>query len=226
MKKFISTLLCITTTLSLSISASAYEKPNNTSLNATLEVELNYDSAVKNIDGTVTYDILNLNELAAAWGMNINEIKSAKYVEFDRVEESITAPRASISIENIWGPGGSCGIKKIAENSAVNNSNKTITKNITLTGTVSNTYSLSVESGIDVEVASISSAVGFDVTAEWSMSDSTEVELAPGESVTVTAMPLYDVYTYSVYKNSFWTGKQKVGTGEARETIGFCVITR
>ena len=94
-----------------------------------------------------------------------------------------------------------------------------------MTGTVSNTYSLSVESGIDVEVASISAAVGFDVTAEWSMSDSTEVDLEPGETVNVKAIPLYDIYSYDVYYSSFWTGNKKIGTGTAVETVGFCTVT-
>lgn len=224
MKKLLSVLLSIIMVFSMTITSFASEVPNEVPQFTMIEVELDYDNAVENADGTVTYDILNLEELASAWGINASDIKVAKYVAINRSEESYPSPRASITIENVAGPREACGVNEVARNSAVNYLDKPITKTITLTGTVSNTYSLSVESGIDVEVASISSSVGFDVTASWSMSDSTEVDLEPGESVTVVAMPLYDIYTYDVYRYSFWTGDTKVGTGEAIETVGFCTI--
>ena len=62
------------------------------------------------------------------------------------------------------------------------------------------------------------------MTYSWTMSDSTQVELAPGESVTVTAFPLYDIYEFDVYRSSFWTGTTKVGSGLAYETTGFCTV--
>ena len=109
------------------------------------------DIIVENADGTVTYDILNAADLAMAWGIDESDIKEVKYVAFNRIDESHPAPRASISIENIEGPFEACGVDLIARNSATNYTNKTITKNITLTGTVSNSYSLSNEIGIDVK---------------------------------------------------------------------------
>ena len=225
MKKLLSVLLSVIMAFSIATTTFASELPNIEPQFTMIDVELDYDTAVVNADGSITYDILNIEELSSLWGINASEIKSAKYVAINRSEEVYPSPQASISIENVSGPKEACGVKKIARNSATNHYDKPITKNITLTGTVSNTYSLSVESGIDVEVASISSSVGFDVTAEWSMSDSTEVELAPGETVTVDAYPLYNVYTYDVYQSSFWGGRTKVGTGVASETVGFCTVT-
>jgi hypothetical protein len=225
MKKIISALLSIMMIFSMATASFASELPNEEPQFIVIDMELDYDTATVNADGTVTYDILNFEELSAAWGIDASSIKSAKYVAINQSEESYPSPQASITIENISGPREACGTKEICRNSATNRLNKPITKSITLTGTVSNTYSLSVESGIDVEVASISAAVGFDVTAEWSMSDSTEVDLEPGETVNVKAIPLYDIYSYDVYYSSFWTGNKKIGTGTAVETVGFCTVT-
>lgn len=224
MKKFFCAFLSLIMLLSLPIPTYAAENNNADQQYASIDVELDYDSAVDNADGTTTYDVLNVDELAILWGLDIEEVKEIKYVSFAETEETFPMPRASIVIDNVSGPSEACGVKKICENSATNNSNKTVTKDITLTGSVSNTYSLSVESGIEVEVVTISSAVGFDVTYSWTMSDSTQVDLAPGESVTVTAFPLYDIYEFDVYKSSFWTGTTKVGTGTAYETTGFCTV--
>ena len=224
MKKLLLTLFSMMMIFSITTIAFASETPIAVPQHTMIEVEIDYNSAVENVDGTVTYDILNAADLAMAWGIDESDIKEVKYVAFNRIDESHPAPRASISIENIEGPFEACGVDLIARNSATNYTNKTITKNITLTGTVSNSYSLSNEIGIDVEVAQISSAVGFSVTDSRSMSDSTEVVLEPGETITVDAMPLYDVYTFDVYQNSFWTGKTKVCTGAAYETVGFCTV--
>lgn len=225
MKKTLSVLLSVMMVFSKTVTSFAYESPNEEPLFIMIDVELDYDSAEVNADGTVTYDIVNLEELSSAWGIDASSIKSAKYVAINQSKESYPAPQAAITIENISGPNAACGTKEICRNSATNHYSKPITKDITLTGRVSNTYSLSVESGIDVEVASISAAVGFDVTAEWSMSDSTTVDLEPGETVNVKALPLYDIYSYDVYQSSFWTGNKKIGTGKAMETVGFCTVT-
>ena len=225
MKKILSGLLSVVMIFSMTVSSFAYELPNEEPQFIMIDVELDYDSAEVNADGTVTHDIVNLEDLSSVWGIDASSIKSAKYVAISQSKDTYPSPQAAITIENISGPNAACGVKEICRNSATNHFTKPITKDITLTGTVSNTYSLSVESGIDVEVASISAAVGFDVTAEWSMSDSTTVDLEPGETVNVAAMPLYDVYSYDVYQSSFWTGNKKIGTGNAMETVGFCTVT-
>ena len=224
MKKFICVLLSFIMLLSLPLHSYAAEDSSKIQQYESVELELDYNSAVSNADGTTTYNVLNTEELANLWGMRVDEVKEIKYVAFAKAEENFPNPRASVFIDNVSGPNAACGVKKICENSATNNLNKNVIKDITLTGSVSNTYSLSVESGIEVEVVSISSAVGFDVTYSWTMSDSTQVELAPGESVTVTAFPLYDIYEFDVYRSSFWTGTTKVGSGLAYETTGFCTV--
>ena len=170
MKKVLSGLLSVVMIFSMTVSSFAYELPNEEPQFIMIDVELDYDSAEVNADGTVTYDIANLEDLSSVWGIDASSIKSAKYVAISQSKDTYPSPQAAITIENISGPNAACGVKEICRNSATNHFTKPITKDITLTGTVSNTYSLSVESGIDVEVASISAAVGFDVTAEWSMS--------------------------------------------------------
>ena len=134
-------------------------------------------------------------------------------------------------MDNITGPYLACGTDTIVKVSAANNLDKTITKIITLTGTISNTYSQKLDEGVKIDVVKISAAVGFDVTKSWSISDSTgveleptEVDLEPGEIVTVTAMPLYDVYSYDVMKTRLFQDPIKVGYGTAYETVGFCTI--
>lgn len=69
------------------------------------------------------------------------------------------------------------------------------------------------------------SIVEDSLSVGWSMSDSTSVDLEPGEMVNVKAMPLYDIYSYDVYQSSFWTGTPKIGTRNAMETVGFCTVT-
>lgn len=224
MKKLICMALSLTMIFSLAMTSYAADTSNTKPQYETVEVSLDYESAVMNADGTTTYDVLNADELATLWGLDANEIKEIKYVAFPETKESLPTPRASIVIDNVTGPREGCGVKKICENSATNHYDHTVNKDITLTGSVSNTHTLSVESGIDVEVASISSAVGFDVTKSWTMSDSTNVDLAPGETVTVTAYPLHDIYEFDVFKSSIWTGKTKVGTGTAYNTTGFCTV--
>ena len=134
MKKLLSVLLSIIMVFSMTITSFASEVPNEVPQFTMIEVELDYDNAVENADGTVTYDILNLEELASAWGINASDIKVAKYVAINRSEESYPSPRASITIENVSGPREACGVNEVARNSAVNHLDKPITKTITLTG--------------------------------------------------------------------------------------------
>lgn len=188
---------------------------------APVEIQVDYTSEKSNIDGTSTYDVINADEVAAFYG--IDNPKEVKVTTFNKESKPIPAPR-SIYINNVKAPKAACGAKEITRNSAVNNSNKTITKTITLTGGVSNTYSTSVEGGLNVEVASISAAVGFDVTDSWEMSDSTEVVLQPRETVSVTAYPLYDVYRFDVINDPIFGGPEKIGYGDAFECKGFCTV--
>lgn len=155
MKKIISALLSIMMIFSMATTSFASELPNEEPQFIVIDMELDYDTAVVNADGTVTYDILNFEELSAAWGIDASSIKSAKYVAINQSKDSYPSPQAAITIENISGPNAACGVKEICRNSATNRYTKPITKDITLTGTVSNTYSLSVESEIEATSTSI-----------------------------------------------------------------------
>ena len=80
MKKTLSVLLSVMMVFSMTVTSFAYESPNEEPLFIMIDVELDYDSAEVNADGTVTYDIVNLEELSSAWGIDASSIKSAKYV--------------------------------------------------------------------------------------------------------------------------------------------------
>lgn len=118
-----------------------------------VKIEIDYNSAVSNANRITTYDVNNAVKVASHYGIeNPEEVRAIKVTVFERESQSIPAPR-SIYINNIQGPSDYCGAKQITKNSAVNQSNKTVTKNITLTGSVANTYSQSVEAGLAVDVA-------------------------------------------------------------------------
>lgn len=189
-----------------------------------VDMELDQAGARENADGTVTYTILNVEELATAWGLDADKVKEMTYTSTVQAGEEFPTPRATILVDNVTGPRSACGIQKICECAATNASGHTVTQTITLEGSVSNTYTTSVESGVSVEVATISAAVGFDVTASWTMTVSAELELEPGESATVMAFPLYDLYQFDVYKKSFWGTVTEVGSGIAYHTVGFCTV--
>ena len=227
LKKILSLILLTVLLLSLATPGFA----NQAARQSPFKVEIDYSSAHKNANGTTTYDIVNKAEFAKAHDLDVEDIKDVKVVLFnnDRVQRmegaSSVSPQSSLAqffIDNLDGPSSACGTKKISQVSSVNNSSYTVQKDITLTGTVSNTYSLSVSGTVGITAAQISAGVGFDVTASWSMSDSTVVTLAPGQRVTVTAYPLIDIWEYDVMVSEILTGTKKVGTGTARETIGFC----
>ena len=64
---------------------------------------------------------------------------------------------------------------------------------------------------------------GFDVTQSVTISDSTVVELDPGEGVRVIAVPNCRLYVFDVYKWMLFGGNQKKGPGQAYYVVGFCV---
>ena len=225
MNKLLSVLFSVMMIFSMTSQSFAGELPKEEPQLIMVAMELDYENAVANEDGSITYDIVNLDELSSAWGINISDIKSAKYVAFNQDKEAYPSPQATITIKNVFYRDEACGTRVICRNQATKRLEKPVTKDITLTGTVSNSYSLDVESGVDVDVTTISAAVGFDVTESWSMSDNTHVDLEPGETITVEAFPLYEVYSFDVYQSSIWTGNEKVGSGDALQTVGFCTIT-
>lgn len=192
-------------------------------------IEIDYSSPKILKEGSIEYDVKNKEQIAEFLEIDIDKIRNIKitrpnYIikEYNLNNSDIT-PFANIYIANITGPRQACGSKRICENSAVNYAKEPVMKTITLSGTVSNSHSLNVEGGIDVEIASISAAVGFNVERSWTMTDSTEVELEPGQRVTVVAFPYWDVYSFDVMQSSIW-GDKKVGYGDAMETFGFCTV--
>lgn len=194
-----------------------------------VDIQVDYGSVISSTDETITYGTLNPDEIAAYYGIDDPKEVSVTIFTGEREKAPVLAAdtySVGLYIDNVKGPNGACGAKEITRNGATNSSNKTVTKTITLTGTVSNTYSTSVDAGIDVEVASISSGVGFDVTDSWSMSDATQVDLEPYESVMVYAYPLYDVYSFDVINDPLFGGPEEVGYGYAYECMGFCTVVR
>ena len=58
------------------------------------------------------------------------------------------------------------------------------------------------------------------------MSDSTEVELAPGESVTVEAHTLYDIYSFDIIDDPLFGEQEIIGSGDAYHAVGFCTVVK
>ncbi|MCF6466097.1 hypothetical protein, partial [Clostridium sp. Cult2] len=166
-----------------------------------IDIEIDYSSQKILKDGSVEYDIKNKEQVADFLEIDIDKIRNIKItkpnyiIKESNLNNSDITPFANIYIANITGPRQACGSNRICENSAVNHAKEPLTKTMTLSGTVSNSHSLSVDAGIDAEIASISAAVGFNVERSWTMTDSTQVELEPGQRVTVVAFPYWDVYS-------------------------------
>lgn len=194
-----------------------------------IDIEIDYSSQKILKDGSIEYDVKNKEQVADFLEIDIDKIRNIKItkpnyiIKESNLNNSDITPFTNIYIANITGPRQACGSKRICENSAVNHAKDPVVKTITLSGTVSNSHSLSVDAGIDVEIASISAAVGFNVERSWTMTDSTQVELEPGQRVTVVAFPYWDVYSFDVMQSSIFRDK-KVGYGNAMETFGFCTV--
>ncbi|MGN6710421.1 hypothetical protein [Anaerocolumna jejuensis] len=113
---------------------------------------------------------------------------------------------------------------------AINSSSKKIDKTITISGSASNTYSTSVNGGIELGgdvKASISKTVGFDVTLSTSLSDETTIHnMAPHSSVTVKAYPIYDNYSFDIMSDTILGADKRIGFGSAGKVTGmYTVVT-
>ena len=133
-------------------------------LHTVSEPEIDYQSAVYNEDGSITYEVLNVEEMAASMGISLEKIRGMQYISVplsDMVED--TKSRANIfdplTIENVQDRGLVCLAEIIAEQTATNATTKPITKNISISVQTTHSYKLSLEAGVSVEAAEISSAV-------------------------------------------------------------------
>ena len=190
------------------------------------DIVIDYGSAMYGENGEIYYDILNVSELADAYDIDYDKIRSTKYVVLPLEDCTYGTSVAGIfeqtNIVNVQYVGNVCLNSIVTQQSASNLLNTPVTKTITISATMSNTYRVSAESGVSVEVAAVSNAVGFDVTYSLTVSDSTEVTLQPGESVTIIATPYCDMYSFDIEQWKLFSGTKTVGYGYAYRVIGFC----
>ncbi len=102
-----------------------------------------------------------------------------------------------------------CGSNKIGE---VTGSGP-ITLTLTKTETVSRAWSATVE----VAASAVSAGVGFEVTAEESLTMSGRWNVPSGEFGHLVAYPLYDNYTFDVTNAGI-----PAGSGSAQNPVGYC----
>jgi hypothetical protein len=133
-----------------------------------------------------------------------------------RSAEAMAAPGASAfdaaaatKLKNVKYAGELCGLQKIGK---ISGQGKT-----TLVLTVSKSVSAQVESSATVEVKVVSAGVGFKVDRTYTVEDQTRYEVSKGKYGYVEAYPLYDQYTFNVYK-----GGKKKGSGYAMKPVGVC----
>lgn len=191
-----------------------------------IAVEIDYASAVYNADGTISYDIVNKEALAAAWGIDIEKVRAMKFLALPVDSYDHPAQEAglfqSISIQNVTYRGQSCYTGDRIEMQTRNMSDFTVTKSVEISLKTSHTYSTSLDIGVSVEVLDISTALGFSVTQEVTITETTQVVLGPWESATVFSVPLCELYSFDVYQWKLFSGEKKVGTGYAYKMIGLC----
>ncbi|WP_431043742.1 hypothetical protein ACQUSR_18875 [Streptomyces sp. P1-3] len=124
--------------------------------------------------------------------------------------DSSTVARASgTKLKNVEYVGERCGLTKIGKTSG---QGKT-----TLVLTVSKAVSAEVSADVKVEVGVVSAGVGFKVNRTYTVENQTRFEVPKGKYGYVEAYPLYDQYTFKVYKD----GKKK-GDGYAMKPVGVC----
>lgn len=235
MKKWISTIIAIgvllgTVTFS-SVSSSAVETENKDAPRQMMvNPEIDYASAQYNENGTVFYDILNVEEMAEVWGVAPEKVRQMKLLSFAAQEHSFEDYGVSpaglfsrIEIRNVVYRGQSCWDQIVVDEIVQNFSNATVTRTKELSASVTHTYTTNVEAGVVVDGTTLSSALGFTVTGTITVTDSISVELGPGESVEIIAVPLCDTYAFDVYEWKLFSGTNYVGYGYAHQVIGLCV---
>ena len=186
-----------------------------------VEVQIDYSSRQDNPNGTTSYNVINAEDVASQYG--VSNPKEVKLTYFNREDKNVPSPRSTY-LSNLIYEGEACGTQQIARASSYNSSNKTVTKTISLSGTVSNSYSTNIGGSVGISSSSISAGVGFDVTASWTQSDSTQVTLAPKESVTVYGYELFDCYSFDIINDPLFGGAEVVGYGNAFRCVGMCTI--
>lgn len=91
---------------------------------------------------------------------------------------------------------------------------------MTVTDSISNTFSANVE--VDAQV--VSAGVGFSVTAESSISDSQDIVVNSGEQKKVEAYAMGSITDYEVWDNPWWRTAYQVGSGSATRYTGVCFV--
>lgn len=235
MKKLISLIIvsCVLmgTVLFGNVPVSAIEtEEENAPFQVTVDVEIDYTSAQYNDNGTVYYDILNVEEVAEAWGVTPEKVRQMKFLSVAEQENDTENYGVSpaglfsrIEIQNVALMGNSCMMQVVIDEYVQNYSSATVTRTKEISATISHTYTTSLEVGIEVDGATLSSALGFGITESVTVTDTISVELAPGESVEIFAVPLCQVYEFDVYQWKLFQGTNYVGEGIAYQVIGLCV---
>lgn len=196
-----------------------------------VDIVVDYSEKEINPDGSITYGIVNENEVAAFFG--IEDAKAVKYTTFVNEtsnmiqERNLTRAIGYYTYEKTGGPWQGYGPYPFAQAGASNTSNKTVTKTLEITGTVGNEYNTSMNVGFSIDPVELSGGVGFDVTSSWSISDTTNVELAPGESVIVYAYETFTTYNYDIYFTNAITGSNSIaGKAGVAQCTGFVTIIK
>lgn len=187
-----------------------------------VEPILDYSTARENPDGTVTYDVLNSEEVAEFLGEE-NAI-SVKYTVINQAPYEGPTPRA-YELVNITYVGSMVGGLACAYDSAYNGTSTTVSKTLTLTGTVSNSNSVTMYAGGTISNVTVSAALGFDVTQSIQVSDTTTVSLPAWKTVTVTGYPRFHAYRYDIANNKGIFGYEEAGNGLAKQVYGMFTVT-
>ncbi|MEU2049297.1 hypothetical protein ABZ757_28050 [Streptomyces albidoflavus] len=119
-------------------------------------------------------------------------------------------PAASeYALKNVSGPGEVCGTTKLQKTSGAGKT--------TLVMTVSKSVSAELSAEVSVDAKFVSGKLGFKVTSTYGVEDQTRYEVPKGKYGYIEAYPLYDMWTFNVYKD----GKNK-GASWAMKPVGVC----
>jgi hypothetical protein len=191
------------------------------------------DEIIKQTEPYVTVNPDNVEELAASLGIDPSKIISVKTFT-DKSQNKDKGINGTGSIQPLYygeitlrnircNPGAQWGVNPIATDYVTggpygSNFSKTYTQSIQAN------YSYSVSSGFTLPAATVTASLGFDVTSYYARSDTYSTSVPANKNIYVRVYPIYDVYNYDIYKESWGTPLYE-GYGIARYPSGLAFIT-
>lgn len=180
-------------------------------------------SAQKNYqEREVITDRQYIENFAEERGLDESEITQIEFVYY---EENDSKKVINDITPKIWGDlyvrgtgqSGMCGVKSLWTTSGWGPG--------PITQSRSHSIASSFSANIGISAKIVSAGIGFNVSKNYTVTDTKTLPLEKGEYGEIISYPLYRIHMFSIYKSV--PGNDKiVGKGSANEPSGVCFVTR